>query len=137
MSIRLRYSTAVRVSSDSTLESKDLGNLSYESVTDALGEGGSRKFTLAAGATTVSLCMGNVAQASFIFIKTSAKNPLETPGMVKFRLQTSQGTEDVSVTPLAATGQGQLLLTGSVVTSLSATNPSAVDMDIVLVVAGD
>jgi CO dehydrogenase/acetyl-CoA synthase gamma subunit (corrinoid Fe-S protein) len=136
MAVRIRYSTKVQVSSDPTTESKDLGNLNYEVVSDGLGEGGARKFTLAAAASDEPLNMGNVAAASFLFIKTNAKNDLDTPVEITVKRNTV-GNEAIPITPLTTTKQGHFLLSTSGLTALFASNPGAVDMELTVAVAGD
>jgi len=136
MAVRIRYSTKVQISSDPNTEAKDLGNLLYEVVSDALGEGGARKFTLAAGASDVQLGLGDVSSASFLFIKTNAKNDLDTPVEISVKRNTV-GNEAIGIAPLSTTKQGHFLLSTSGLTALFGTNPGSVDMELTVAVAGD
>ena len=69
MTVRVRYSVKVSVSSNSDKEDADLGNLSYEVVDDQLGEGGTRKFNLPASSVDIPIDLGNVADAKMIFVR--------------------------------------------------------------------
>jgi len=135
MPIRLRYNMDIGISS-SSLEQKDLGNARFEAVTDGFGEGGTRKFTLAASATDVPLDLGNVATARFIAISTNAKDPTMDP--VEITVVTNVITDKpMPVTPMDNTKQGHLMMSTSGLTALWATNPGTVDMEVVLFVGGD
>jgi hypothetical protein len=136
MTVRVRYSVKVSVSSNSDSEDADLGNLSFDVVDDQLNEGGTRKFTLAAGAVDVPLNLGNIADAKVLFVKTNAKDPLDDP--VAIELNKELITNDaIIVKPVGTAKQGHYLLTTDTLTALFGTNPGAVDMELTLVVAGD
>jgi hypothetical protein len=135
MTIRLRYKLELGVSSSSA-EDKDLGNHYWEAVTDALGDGGSRKTKLAAGASDVALTMGGVADAKFIAIKTNAVDANDTPGTINIT-KDDPANEVIAVVPMSTTKQGFLGMTTTGVTALYASNPGTVDMEITVIVAGD
>jgi len=136
MSVRLRYSAKVQISSRTDPEDKDLGNLSYENVTDSNGEGGSRKFTLAAGDSDIAIDLGNVTTPNFVFIRSSAKDPLDTPSEITVKRNTI-GNEEIPITPISGTKTGWLLLSTSGLTALFASNPGSVDMELIVAVSGD
>jgi hypothetical protein len=137
MSVRVRYGLKVQVSSTSS-EDKDLGNLSFEVVTDSLGEGGTRKFTLAGGATDVAIDLGNVSSAKLILVRTAPKDPNETLPEVRLRLNSVVG-EEISVSPIASSvKEAHGLLSSTGITALYATNSSAsVEVELTVAVAGD
>jgi hypothetical protein len=136
MSVRVRYSVKVKVSSNSDSEAGDLGNLSYEVVDDQQGEGGARKFTLAAGAVDTPIDLGNVADAKMLFIRTNAKDPLDDP--VTIELNYPLTTNDaIPVKPLGNAKEGHFMLSTDSLTALFASNPGAIDMELTLVVVGD
>jgi len=122
--------------SSTSNEEKDLGNVAYEDVTDSLGEGGSRKNLLAVGATDVEITTREIADKSFLLIRTNARSSTDTPGTVEIK-KNSVGGEVTSITPLATTREGFMLLTTSGITALYASNIGSVDMEVTVVAAGD
>jgi len=135
MTIRLRYKLELGVSTSSA-EDKDLGNHYWEAVTDALGDGGSRKTKLAASASDVALTMGEVADAKFIAIKTNAVDANDTPGTINITKDDPAG-EVIAIVPMSTTKQGFLGMTTTGITALYASNPGTVDMEVTVIVAGD
>ena len=136
MAVRIRYSLKVQISSDATVEDKDLGNASYEVVSDEYGEGGLREFVLAAASTDVEVALGNIASASFLAIRTRARDPLEDPVEITVK-RNGVGNEELPITPLSETAEGHLLLSTSGLTSLHASNAGAVDMKLAVALIGD
>jgi len=136
MSVRIRYSLKVAISSESDPEDKDLGNVSFEVVDDQQGEGGTRKFTLVAGATDVQLAMGDVTTAKFVMIRTLPKDPLDTPVEIRVR-QNIVTNEEIPILPIGNAKEGHLLLSTPGITALFASNPGGVDMTLILAAAGD
>lgn len=135
MSVRVRFRMEASVSSTSN-EEKDLGNVAYEDLTDALGEGGSRKNLIAAGASDVEITTREIADKSFILIRTNARQATDTPGTIEIK-KNGIGGEVTNVVPLATTREGFMLLTTSGITALYASNPGSVDMEVTVVAAGD
>lgn len=135
MTVRLRYKLELGVSTSSA-EDKDLGNHYWEAVTDALGDGGSRKTKLAAAASDVALTMGQVADAKLIAIKTNAVDANDTPGTVEIT-KNDPANEVIEIVPMSTTKQGFLAMTTTGITALYASNPGSVDMEVTVVVAGD
>ena len=135
MAVRIRYKIEATVSSTEA-EEKDLGNSKYEVVTDDLGEGGTRKTFLPAGATDVSLDMGNVADAKLVILRTNARDPTEAPSQIDVKRNTV-GNEIISIVPLGTEPEGHFLLSTSGLTGLFASNPGTVDMEVILTVIGD
>lgn len=135
MSVRVRFRMEASVSSTSN-EEKDLGNVAYEDVTDSLGEGGARKNLLAAGATDVEITTREIADKSFILIRTNARQSTDTPGTIEIK-KNSVGGEVTSIVPLATTREGFMLLTTTGITAIYASNPGSVDMEVTVVAAGD
>lgn len=136
MPVRVRYSIKVQVSSSAEPEDKDLGNLSFEIVDDQLGEGGSRKFTLAAGASNVAISMGDVSAGKFVMIKTNPKDPLDTPGTINVR-RNLVGAEEIGIVPIGNAKEGHFLLSTTGLTALYASNPGTVAMELTVAVCGD
>jgi len=136
MTVRLRYSVKVSVSSNSDKEDADLGNLSYEVVDDQNGEGGTRKFKLPAGVSDVVIDLGNVADAKMLFVRTNAKDPLDTPVAVELNYPATTN-DAIVVKPVGNAKEGHYMLSTDSLTALFATNPGAVDMELTLVVVGD
>jgi len=136
MAVRIRYNLKIQISSDPTVEDKDLGNASYEVVSDEYNEGGIREFVLANGSTDVQLALGNIASASMIAIRTKAKDPLEDPVEITVK-RNGVGGEEIPVTPLSETKEGHMLLSTSGLTALYASNAGSVDMKVALAVVGD
>ena len=136
MSVRIRYSLKVQISSDATVEDKDLGNASYEVVSDEYNEGGLREFVLAAGSSDVAVALGNISAAAFLAIRTRARDPLEDPVEVTVKRNTV-GNEEIPITPLSETAEGHLLMSTSGLTALYASNAGSVDMKLAVAVIGD
>ena len=135
MPVRIRYKMEVGISSTSA-EDKDLGNGIYEAVTDDFGEGGVRKFTLAASTTDLALDVGNVATARFVAIRSNAKDPTQNPVEITVKRNTV-GNEAIPVTPMDSTKEGHFLLSTSGLTALFASNAGAVDMELTVFLSGD
>lgn len=135
MSVRLRYRIEASVSS-TTAENRDLGNVTFESVHDTSGEGGSRKTTLATGATDVALAMAELAAARFVLVKTNAKNATDDPGIIEIK-KNSTTNEVIEVVPLPDASEGHLLLSTQNISALFASNPGSVDMEVTVVSVGD
>jgi hypothetical protein len=122
--------------SSSTCEDKDLGDLKCEIVSDALGEGGTWKTLLAVGSTNVPLQLNGVSSTKLLMIKTNAKDPNATPGIVTIR-RNVVGGEEIPITPLSGSKSGHLLISTSSLTGLFASNAGTVDMELTVVTAGD
>lgn len=135
MSVRVRYRIELAISSTSA-EERDLGNSKYEVVVDSQGEGGSRKFTLAAGVVDAQMCLGDVTTAKFVAIRTNAKDPNRDPNAILIRRNLITA-EQILVAPLATAKEGHLLLSTDGLTALFGSNPGSTDMEITLFVAGD
>jgi hypothetical protein len=135
MSVRIRYRLEASVSSTSN-EEKDLGNVQYETVSDTLGEGGSRKNVLAPGATDVEITTREIASKGFLLVRTNARLATDTPSNIEIK-KNGVGGEIIDVVPIGSTREGFLLLTTSGVTALYASNPGTVDMEVTVVAAGD
>lgn len=135
MSVRARYKLGAFVSSTSA-EEKDLGKVESEVVVDSQNEGGSWKTTLAAAAVDQQLLLPNVANVRLLAIRTSAKDPTQTPGTVRIR-RNLVTAEEIEITPLSTSKEGHFLITTNNLTALYASNPGTVVMDITIVIAGD
>lgn len=135
MTVRVRYKLEVAVSS-TTAEDKDLGNHSYIVINDSAAEGGSRKVTLAAGASDVEISMTEIGTARFILIKTNALGANDTPGTIEIKKNTVSN-EVIEIVPMTGATQGHMMLSTDSVTALFASNPGSVAMEITVVIAGD
>ena len=135
MSVRIRYKIEAAVSSSSS-EEKDLGNLSFEVLSDAAGEGGVRKTLLAVGAADVSVGLNEIATATFILIRTNPHDQNDTPATIQIK-KNGVGGEVTEVVPLNGSKNGHMLLSTSGITALYASNPGTVDMEITVMAVGD
>jgi hypothetical protein len=135
MSIRVRYSIKTRLSSDPTNEQYDLGNLNIEVVDDQLAEGGTRSTTLAAGAVDEAIDMCGIADVKFLHIRTAPVDPLDDPAEVRLKL--NGGSEEIAVLPIGVSKEGHFLISSAGITSVTASNPGAVDMKVTVAAAGD
>lgn len=135
MTIRARYKITASVSSTSA-EEKDLANQAWEVVTDTLGEGGSYKTTLAAGATNISIQLSDVASAKFVAVRTAAKDPTQTPVDITLKRNSTTG-EALVIRPIGDAKEGHFLMATDALTNLYATNAGSVDMDVTVVMVGD
>lgn len=136
MTVRVRASLAVSVSRTSA-EEKDLGNLSFETVDDSQGEGGSWKTLLPAGATDQQLFLPNVAAAYMLSVETHPRVPTDDPAAVELKIN-GVGVDPVTVLPLGSKKQGFFFLTSGVaIAELYASNLGTVDMEVTISVAGD
>lgn len=135
MAIRVRYGVQVQLSDEPTNETHNLGDLDSEVVDDELNDGGIRKQTLVAGAVDEDIDLCGIASAQFIVIRTRAKDPLETPVVVNIIL--NGGTDEIAILPVGVAKEGHFLLTASSITAITASNPGAVDMEVLIAAAGD
>lgn len=135
MSVRLRYKIECAISSTSS-EERDLGNVKVEVVSDAQGEGGTRKFNLAGGDTDIPICLGNVSNAKFLFIRTLPANQNDPCSEVRIRLNNILG-EQLLISPVAPSKEGYLLITATGVTAVYASNMGTTAMALTVSVAGD
>jgi len=136
MSVRVRYKISAVVSSTSA-EEKDLGNQTWEVVTDTQGEGGSWKTTVLPGETNVRLNLGNLAIARLLIVRTTAKDPTQNPTPILVRKESTSG-ETVVVQPVGDAKEGHLLLATDSVTAIYVSNPdSGVPMDLAVIACGD
>lgn len=135
MAVRIRYKITTFVSS-TTAEDKDLANQNWEIVTDTQGEGGSWKSTLLAGDTDIAINLGNLAVARAIIIRTTSKDPTQTPNMIVFKRETTGG-EAINVLPLGDAKEGHLVLSTDSLTALFASNPGGVPMEVTVIAVGD
>ena len=135
MTVRVRYKITVTVSSSSA-EEKDLANPSWEVVCDSLGEGGSWKTVLPAGATDTRLYLGNVASAKLVLVRTNSKDPTQVLEDIVLKKNSTSGEEFI-VTPLTDAKEGHFLLSTSGITALYASNAGGADVEVTVCAAGD
>lgn len=135
MSVRVRYSLAAAISSSSS-ESKDLGDGSYEVIDDLQGEGGGRKVTLLASAVDAAIAVCDIADAKFLLLRTTPKDPNNDCHEVKIRLN-GIANQQISVKPLGTSKEGYFFITTDALISIHATNVGATDMSLTLFIAGD
>lgn len=135
MTVRIRYQISVSVSS-SAAEEKDLGNVAYEVLHDASGEGGSRKTLLAGGATGASIGLNQITDTKFVLIRATSKDPTLSLGTIEIRLNSPTG-EVIELAPLPGATEAHLLLTSTGLTALYASNPGTSDVDVIVVAVGD
>lgn len=135
MGVRVRYKVEASISSTSA-EEKDLGNVAYEVVNDAQGEGGTRKTLLAAGATDVSVMLTEISTATWVLIKTNTKDSTDTLTGIDLK-KNDIANEVTTIEPLSGATQAHLLMSASGITDLFATNSGSVDIEITVMAVGD
>lgn len=135
MPIRLRQSNTIAISSG-LKETKDLGNITWEVVTDGLNEGGVWKTVVLAGAVNTPLNIDNISTISFLAIKTTSRDPTRLPVALDFR-RNAVDAEIFTIEPLPATKEGHFMITTNSMTALYVTNSGAVDMEVIVVACGD
>lgn len=136
MAVRVRYAVAAAISS-TTAEERDLGNTKWEIVNDTKTKGGTWKSTLLAGAVQVQLQLDNVSTIQLLVIRTNAKDPNQIPNGITIQ-RNNTSAEPILIQPLAAVtcAEGTLVLSTDSLTSIYASNPGTVDMEITVIVAG-
>ena len=135
MGVRVRYKIEASISSTSA-EEKDLGNVAYEVLNDAQGEGGTRKTLLAAGATDVSVMLTEISTATWVLIKTNTKDSTDTLTGIDIK-KNDIANEVTTIEPLTGAAQAHLLMSASGITDLFATNSGSVDIEITVMAVGD
>lgn len=135
MPVRVRYDATIELSSG-TQEQKDLGNVSWSVVTDGLGEGGTWKTLVPAAVTDLEIRLDNIANVNFLALKTTAKDPTQTPVALDFKKETVNG-EVFQVKPLPSTKEGHYLITTDGITALFVTNTGSIDMEVIVTASGD
>jgi hypothetical protein len=134
MSVRARLKISMAISS-TTAEERDLGNGSFEVVTDLPGEGGSWKLVLPANSTDVSVPLASIASVSLIALRTVTKDPTATPVNVSYKKNSNSG-EATTIAPIAGQ-EGWLLLSTAGLTALYLTNATTTDMQVTVFALGD
>lgn len=135
MTVRVRYRIEASVSSTSA-EERDLGNVTYEIVSDTMGEGGSRKTTLAPAASDVSVALADVASARFVLIRTNTIDPTATLPVIEVK-KNGTGNEVHEIVPLPGATEAHLLWASQSITAIYASNPGSVAVAITVMSAGD
>jgi len=136
MPVRVRYSIKAVISS-TTAEEKDLGNQSWEVMTDTQGEGGAWKVLIPKTSTDLQVPLGSVAAAKLVVLRTLSKDPTLALPDITIKKNANNG-EAIVIRPLGDQKEGHFLLSTSGITALYVTNPSAtVDVEMVVVVVGD
>jgi hypothetical protein len=136
MPIRLRQSATIKVSSNNQTETGDLGSLAWEALTDGLGEGGTWKTLVPASTTDLEIHLDNIATVNFLAIQTQVKDPTQTAVSLDFKRETVGG-EVFTVAPLSGSKTGHFMMTTSGLTALFVSNSGSVDMEVIIVIAGD
>ncbi len=134
MSVRVRYSVAIAVSS-TTAEEKDLGNVKVEAVTDDHTKGGTWKTVLVSDAEDVQLYLDNITTVQLLVIRTTAVESTEDPVTITIKRNSVEG-EEIPITPLGDSKEGIFVLSTEDLTSLYASNPGDVDMNLTISAAG-
>lgn len=136
MSVRVRYKITTFVSS-TTAEDKDLANQNWEIVTDTQGEGGSWKSTIQPTDTDIQIRLGNLAIARVLLVRTTAKDPTQTPSAIVLK-RNSTGGEAITVLPLGDAKEGHFVLSTDSLTALYVSGDAGgVPMEITVIAAGD
>lgn len=134
MSVRLRYHIEASVSS-STADTKDLGNVCLDVLSDSPNEGGIWKTRVAALAT-VTLPLDSISEAVFLMLRIVSADPTLTLTPVEVTLN---GTATLTLAPVGTSKESNFLVSSAGLTSLQIANtdPSAVAIDVVIGTAGD
>lgn len=134
MAVRVRYALQASVSSTSA-EEKDLGNVKFEVVTDVEKKGGSRKTELLASAADVPLQLDNITTVQLLIIRTTSLDPNQLPVGITIKRNSTSG-ETILIKPVGDSKEGLLVITTDGLTSLFASNPGAVDMNLTITTVG-
>lgn len=134
MTVRVRYSVSVSVSS-TMAEERDLGNTSWQVVTDLEAKGGTWKTVLAANAANVLLQIDNISTIQFLAMRTTTVNPNDVLTQIQIKRNSTSG-EIIEILPLGDALEGHLLMATDGVTSVYASNPGTVDINLTVVAAG-
>jgi hypothetical protein len=134
MTVRVRYNIHSAISS-TMAEERDLGNLALGIVSDLLTKGGTWKTVLSAGASNVELYFDNISTINLLIMRTTTVNPNDTPANVVITIN-GPSTEALTIQPIPSTKEGHFLMSTTGVTSVYASNPGSVDMQLTIVAAG-
>lgn len=134
MAIRLRYHIETSVSS-STADTKDLGNVCLDVLSDSPSEGGIWK-TRVLKTVTATLPLDSITSAVFLMLRIVAADPTETLAPVTITLN---GTATLVLAPVGSAKEANFLMSAGGLTSLTIANTDvdAVDVDITIGTAGD
>lgn len=134
MAVRVRYKVEVYISSSPAGE-EDLGKPVASIISDMIGEGGTRKTTIASGEVDKPVSLADVETARFLWIRVSALDPTQTLGAITLRKNSNLG-EAIEIEPLPGAKEAQLVLTTNNITSLFVSNPG-VAVELTIGIAGD
>jgi hypothetical protein len=135
MPVRVNLDITLAVSSTSATE-RDLGNIRTSILTDAWGEGGSRKLTIAGSTTDLQVSLCDLADAQFLFLKTRPKGENDPAQTITIKLNSAAG-EARTIEPFGDKKEGYYLITTSGLTDIYVTNSGSIDVELTLVAAGD
>lgn len=135
MPTRVRFKHDLGLSSNSN-EQRELGAVKLDVICDTLGEAGTQKTFVAAGAVDVQLQYGQIADAKLIQLKIEARDPNLTLGEIRLKKNSTLG-EFWSIVPLNGTKVSFFMVTSTGVTALYVSNPGTVAVDVTVSAAGD
>lgn len=133
MSVRGRLKVQIAISS-TTAEDRDLGNGSYEVVTDLPDDGGSWKIKLPASTVNLPVALGNVSSATFLGIRAVTLNPTDVPVDIILRKNSTSG-EAWTISPIN-NQEGWFVSSTDTITSIFLSNPGAIDMQVSIFLLG-
>ena len=135
MAVRVNLDMTFSVSS-TTADEKDLGNLKNALTSTAMGEGGSRKITLAAGVSDQEIELTNISTVRLLFVKVAPKAEND-PGQAVTIKRNTVGGEAIEIKPFDDKKIGYFLLTTDSLTALFASNAGVIDVELTIMTAGD
>lgn len=134
MSVRVRYLVQASVSSTSA-EEKDLGNVTFEVVTDVEAKGGTWKTVVPAESTDLALQLGNIANTQLLLLRVATSDPNDTLAAITIK-RNSSGGEPQTVAPVGDAKEAIYLASTNGVTALYATNTLTFDVDVWVTAVG-
>jgi hypothetical protein len=135
MTIRFRYKVSLSASSTSN-EERDLGNATYEVVSDSSGKGGAVKVIIPKNTTNQQVPLSGISAPSLLAVRTNALDPSLPPVNLDMR-KNSTGGEVTTIAPFGAK-EGLYMVTVTGLTALYFTNSSTTtDMEVTIFIAGD
>lgn len=117
-------------------EERDLGNGTYEVVSDASGKGGAFKVIIPQSSVNLQVPLNGISEPALLAIRTTSKDPTLPPVSLDLRKNSTTG-EVTTITPFAGK-EGFYMVTVSGLTSIFFTNASpSTDMEVTIFLAGD
>lgn len=128
--MRLKSRVSLSLSS-TTAEEEDIANIkpSVYEISDALGEGSTRTYKVANGASSESVDLAGLAAVNFVYVRSNKA--------VTFHVTDAGGTADVDMAIPDGNSYAHFMLNTTLVTGLAISNSSGAIARVMVVLAGD